>query len=81
MLFDMDGTLCDTDPLHHEVFRDLLLRHGKNGGVPIDDAFFRAKIAGRTNEAIFGRAWDRSIHRRPASALAWRRVRVDTTSI
>ena len=52
-LFDMDGTLCDTDPIHHEVFADLLMAHGKNGGVRIDDAFFREHIAGKTNEAIF----------------------------
>ena len=42
LLFDMDGTLCDTDPIHHEVFADLLQRHGKNGGARIDDDFFRA---------------------------------------
>ena len=52
-LFDMDGTLCDTDPIHHEVFADLLMAHGKNGGVRIDDAFFHEHIAGKTNEAIF----------------------------
>ena len=57
VLFDMDGTLCDTDPIHHEVFSDLLLKHGKNGGKPIDDEFFRLNIAGRTNEAIFGAIW------------------------
>ena len=54
MLFDMDGTMCDTDPIHMEVFSELLLAHGKCGGVRIDDAFFREKIAGRTNEDIFG---------------------------
>jgi beta-phosphoglucomutase-like phosphatase (HAD superfamily) len=47
----VDGTLCDTDPIHHEVFKHLLLAHGKNGGVPIDEAFFLKHIAGRTNEA------------------------------
>ena len=52
-LFDMDGTLCDTDPIHHEVFADLLMAHGKNDGVRIDDAFFHEHIAGKTNEAIF----------------------------
>ena len=57
MLFDMDGTLTDTDPIHHEVFSDLLMKHGKNGGVPIDDEYFRLNIAGRTNEAIFPDIW------------------------
>ena len=56
-LFDMDGTLCDTDPLHHEVFSNLLLAHGKNGGVPIDTNFFHEHIAGRTNEDIFADLW------------------------
>ena len=53
----MDGTLCDTDPLHHEVFSNLLLAHGKNGGVPIDTNFFHEHIAGRTNEDIFADLW------------------------
>lgn len=48
-----DGTLCDTDPLHHEVFSDLLLKHGKNNNKPIDNDFFHEHIAGKTNEAIF----------------------------
>ena len=56
-LFDMDGTLCDTDPLHHEVFSNLLLAHGKNGGVPITTEFFHEHIAGRTNEDIFADLW------------------------
>jgi HAD superfamily hydrolase (TIGR01509 family) len=53
LLFDMDGTLCDTDPIHHEVFAELLLAHGKNDGARIDDVFFHEHIAGKTNEAIF----------------------------
>lgn len=71
LLFDMDGTLCDTDPIHHEVFADLLQRHGKNGGARIDDDFFRAHIAGRTNEAIFGDLFpelDPAEHERMAEA-------------
>ena len=57
-LFDMDGTLCGTDPLHHEVFSNLLLAHGKNGGVPIDDDFFHWLYRpGRTNEDIFADLW------------------------
>lgn len=64
VLFDMDGTLCDTDPIHHEVFSDLLLQHGKNGGVPIDDEFFRTHIAGRTNESIFAAIWPELVRAR-----------------
>jgi beta-phosphoglucomutase-like phosphatase (HAD superfamily) len=25
VLFDIDGTLCDSDPLHHVAFQELLL--------------------------------------------------------
>jgi len=25
VLFDIDGTLCDSDPLHHAAFQELLL--------------------------------------------------------
>ena len=35
----------------------MLLKDNKNGGGPIDDAFFRAHIAGRTNEYIFAALW------------------------
>ena len=57
-LFDMDGTLCDTDPLHHEVFSNLLLAHGKNGGVPYrHTTSSTSTLAGRTNEDIFADLW------------------------
>ena len=43
-LFDIDGTLSDTDPLHFIAFRDCL----KKGGLfEIDEEFFNEKIAGR----------------------------------
>uniref|UniRef100_A0A0E0IJD0 Uncharacterized protein n=1 Tax=Oryza nivara TaxID=4536 RepID=A0A0E0IJD0_ORYNI len=40
VLFDIDGTLCDSDPLHHI---------GYNNGVPIDEEFFINNIAGRSD--------------------------------
>ncbi|KAK4486517.1 hypothetical protein RD792_009200 [Penstemon davidsonii] len=52
VFFDIDGTLCDTDPLHHHAFREMLLEIGFNDGVPIDDEFFIKNIAGRHNEDI-----------------------------
>lgn len=52
VLFDVDGTLCDSDPLHHHAFRDMLLEIGFNGGVPIDEDFFIKNIAGRHNDDI-----------------------------
>uniref|UniRef100_A0A453QD66 Haloacid dehalogenase-like hydrolase domain-containing protein Sgpp n=1 Tax=Aegilops tauschii subsp. strangulata TaxID=200361 RepID=A0A453QD66_AEGTS len=49
VLFDIDGTLCDSDPLHHIAFQELLLAIGYNNGVPIDDEFFINNIAGRSD--------------------------------
>ncbi|KAK4422917.1 Haloacid dehalogenase-like hydrolase domain-containing protein Sgpp [Sesamum alatum] len=52
VLFDIDGTLCDTDPLHYYAFRDMLQEIGFNGGIPITEDFFIANIAGKHNEDI-----------------------------
>eukprot|EP00240_Pyramimonas_obovata_P016330 CAMPEP_0118940150 /NCGR_PEP_ID=MMETSP1169-20130426/30712_1 /TAXON_ID=36882 /ORGANISM="Pyramimonas obovata, Strain CCMP722" /LENGTH=268 /DNA_ID=CAMNT_0006884565 /DNA_START=159 /DNA_END=965 /DNA_ORIENTATION=+ len=53
ILFDIDGTLTNSDPLHFEVFKELFLELGVNGGQPIDDAFFHRHISGRHNPSIF----------------------------
>ncbi|XP_042506184.1 haloacid dehalogenase-like hydrolase domain-containing protein Sgpp [Macadamia integrifolia] len=52
VLFDIDGTLCDSDPLHYLAFRELLLEIGYNGGVPIDEEFFVKNISGKHNPDI-----------------------------
>ncbi|KAF8032771.1 hypothetical protein BT93_D1612 [Corymbia citriodora subsp. variegata] len=52
ILFDVDGTLCDSDPLHHYAFREMLQEIGFNGGVPITEDFFVENIAGKHNEDI-----------------------------
>ncbi|KAK6146414.1 hypothetical protein DH2020_020283 [Rehmannia glutinosa] len=52
VLFDVDGTLCDTDPLHYYAFREMLQEIGFNGGVPITEDFFVENIAGKHNEDI-----------------------------
>ncbi|RZC69314.1 hypothetical protein C5167_032398 [Papaver somniferum] len=52
ILFDIDGTLCDSDPLHFLAFQDMLQEVGFNGGVPIDEEFFIQKIAGKHNDDI-----------------------------
>jgi beta-phosphoglucomutase-like phosphatase (HAD superfamily) len=52
-LFDIDGTLANTDPSHFAVFKELLLAEPSiNGGQEIDEQFFRARIAGRQNQLI-----------------------------
>ncbi|KAA3460317.1 haloacid dehalogenase-like hydrolase domain-containing protein Sgpp isoform X1 [Gossypium australe] len=52
VLFDVDGTLCDSDPIHHQAFQEMLLEIGFNNGVPIDEEFFIKNIAGRHNDDI-----------------------------
>lgn len=52
VLFDIDGTLCDSDPLHYYAFREMLQEIGFNGGVPIDEEFFIQTIAGKHNDDI-----------------------------
>ncbi|XP_038903357.1 haloacid dehalogenase-like hydrolase domain-containing protein Sgpp [Benincasa hispida] len=52
VLFDVDGTLCDSDPLHYYAFREMLQEIGFNGGVPIDEEFFIKNIAGKHNDDI-----------------------------
>ncbi|RIY01934.1 HAD family phosphatase [Aureimonas flava] len=48
LLFDLDGTLVHTDPLHFLAMRGLL----EAEGVAIDDATFQAHVSGQPNEAI-----------------------------
>nr|XP_018676841.1 PREDICTED: haloacid dehalogenase-like hydrolase domain-containing protein Sgpp [Musa acuminata subsp. malaccensis] len=51
VLFDVDGTLCDSDPLHYYAFREMLQEVGSSyNGVPIDEEFFLRNIAGRHSE-------------------------------
>lgn len=49
LIFDMDGTLVHSDPVHLEAFAEIL----KPEGVTIDEEIYRSTIIGRTNEAIF----------------------------
>ncbi|KAJ7011263.1 hypothetical protein D5086_001332 [Populus alba] len=50
VLFDVDGTLCDSDPLHYFTFREMLQEINFNGGVPITEKFFSEKLSGKHNE-------------------------------
>nr|GLL44856.1 haloacid dehalogenase-like hydrolase domain-containing protein Sgpp isoform X2 [Ipomoea trifida] len=52
VLFDIDGTLCDSDPIHLLAFQRMLQEIGYNGGVPIDEEFFVKHIAGKHNDDI-----------------------------
>lgn len=48
ILFDLDGTLADTDSIHFGVWQDILVRFD----LDIDRAFYRQRISGRTNSKI-----------------------------
>ncbi len=48
LLFDLDGTLADTDPLHLLAWREVLAPYG----LEVDPAFYRERISGRLNPEI-----------------------------
>ena len=48
VLFDLDGTLANTDPIHFLIWQRLL----KEYGLEIDDPFYRQHISGRLNVDI-----------------------------
>lgn len=48
ILFDLDGTLANTDPIHFAVWQDILTRYE----LEIDRSFYRKRISGRTNAEI-----------------------------
>ncbi|PSN20395.1 hydrolase [filamentous cyanobacterium CCP5] len=48
ILFDLDGTLANTDPIHLQIWADLLAPHGYE----VDKAFYQEKISGRLNAEI-----------------------------
>ncbi|GAA0164732.1 phosphatase [Lithospermum erythrorhizon] len=52
VLFDIDGTLCDSDPIHHHAFQEMLQEIGFNGGIPISEEFYVENIAGKHNEDV-----------------------------
>ena len=48
ILFDLDGTLADTDSIHFAVWQDILVRYD----LDLDRDFYRQRISGRTNSKI-----------------------------
>jgi HAD superfamily hydrolase (TIGR01509 family) len=51
LLFDLDGTLVDTDHLHHGAFAALLAERGRD--LSVEE--YRAKIMGQPNSALLDR--------------------------
>lgn len=48
ILFDLDGTLVNTDLIHFQIWQEIL----KDYGLEIDTAFYNQRISGRTNQEI-----------------------------
>jgi HAD superfamily hydrolase (TIGR01509 family) len=48
LLFDLDGTLAETDSIHFLIWQDFLRQHG----LETDRAFYQTKISGRLNPDI-----------------------------
>jgi HAD superfamily hydrolase (TIGR01509 family) len=63
LIFDMDGTLTDSDPIHRLAFAEALAPHG----LALSEERYRSAISGRTNAEI-GRLlfpdWPDEHHRR-----------------
>jgi beta-phosphoglucomutase-like phosphatase (HAD superfamily) len=53
LLFDLDGTLVDTDALHLRAFQEVL----RGCGSTIDEDYYRLHITGRTNISIIADAF------------------------
>lgn len=50
LLFDLDGTLLVSDPIHEAVFRELFTARG----VTLEEDFYVRQVHGRSNFDIFG---------------------------
>ncbi|MGG6292875.1 HAD family hydrolase [Leptolyngbya sp. AN02str] len=48
LLFDLDGTLANTDPLHYFTWQEVMSEFG----ITIDESFYQSRFSGRLNEAI-----------------------------
>ena len=68
VLFDFDGVLADTEPLHYEAWRDAL----KPLGITLDWAFYRSELIGVSDRELVERL---ARTRRPPlqAALLWAR--------
>ncbi len=48
ILFDLDGTIVNTDPIHYQAWREMLLKYS----IEIDELFYKSRISGRLNPEI-----------------------------
>ncbi|KAL6524650.1 hypothetical protein OROHE_016321 [Orobanche hederae] len=52
ILFDIDGTLVDSDPIHYYAYRQMFLEIGFNGGEPITEEYYAKNLSGMHNEEL-----------------------------
>ena len=48
ILFDLDGTIVNTDPIHYRIWHDILLEYN----VEINEKIYKSNFTGRLNPAI-----------------------------
>ncbi|MUL35350.1 HAD family hydrolase [Gloeocapsopsis dulcis] len=62
ILYDLDGTIVNTDPLHYQVWHEMLQEYG----IEIDEEFYKNHMSGRLNPQIvrdFMPEWsDEAVH-------------------
>ena len=51
ILFDLDGTLANTDPIHYQVWQEILAEYGIECG----REFYQENISGNTNERLIAK--------------------------
>ncbi|GFQ00656.1 haloacid dehalogenase-like hydrolase domain-containing protein sgpp [Phtheirospermum japonicum] len=52
ILFDIDGTLVNSDPIHYNAYREMFLEIGFNGGEPITEEYYSKNLSGMHNEEL-----------------------------
>ncbi|MBD2411492.1 hydrolase [Nostoc calcicola FACHB-389] len=48
ILFDLDGTIVNSDPIHYRAWKEMLL----DFSIEIDETFYKSRISGRLNPEI-----------------------------
>lgn len=48
ILFDLDGTIVNTDPIHYQAWQQMLWKYN----IEIDEVFYKSRISGRLNPEI-----------------------------
>lgn len=66
ILFDLDGTLADTDPIHFQVWQEIFAGYG----IECDRDFYQKHVSGNTNERLIANVLPQ-LSPEAAKQLAW----------